>query len=141
MKLDFPPGFDYVKQDFEKYGYWEKRTTEYIKNNLKKGQIFLDIGGHVGYFSILASRLGARVIVFEPSSVNKKFLLENIKNNRCSDIQIIGEALSNKNGTMKLFTGNTSGEHSLVENYHKGEGFEMVEAVKFDDWNKEARVI
>lgn len=135
MKLKFPEGFDYVKQDFENLGYWEKRTTDYIKKHLKKDQIFLDIGGHVGYFTILASQLGAKVTVFEPSSINRELLLENIKTNNCKDVQIFGKALSNKAGRLKLYTGKTSGEHSLIENYHKGEGFEEVDVVVYDSVN------
>ena len=135
MNLKFPDGFDYVKQDIEKTGAWEPRTTGYIRANLKPGQTFLDIGAQVGYFSALASSLGARVIAFEPSSENRKYLAEN-----CPDIQIIDKALSNVAGQAKLYTGKTPGEHSLEQNYHNKEyrhsrelGFEMVEAARYDD--------
>lgn len=134
MKLKFPNEFDYVAQDFNKLGYWEKHTTDYIKKNLKKGQTFLDIGAQVGYFSILASELGAKVIAFEPSTPNRELLLENIKTNKCK-VEVIDKALSNENGKVKLFTGKTSGEHSLKENYHNALGFEEVETVKFDNLN------
>jgi FkbM family methyltransferase len=132
MKLQFTNNFDFVKQDFEKTGFWEPRTTDYIKKHLKKGQTFLDIGAQVGYFSILASELGAKVIAFEPSTANRQLLENNIKAND-SNVKIIGKALSNANGQSKLFNGKTSGENSLDENYHKGDGFEMVETVKYDD--------
>jgi FkbM family methyltransferase len=133
MKLRFPPEFDFVKQDLDNLGIWEKRTTEYIKKNLKAGQSFLDIGAQVGYFTVLASELGAKVVAFEPSSVNRKFLLENIKTNNCQNVTVIEKALSNSNGPMKLFMGRTPGEHSLQQNYHNGEGFEMIETIKYDD--------
>lgn len=132
MKLQFTENFDFVKQDFERTGVWEPRTTDYIKKNLKKGQTFLDIGAQVGYFSILASEMGAKVIAFEPSTANRELLLANIKINN-SKVEVIAKALSNANGQAKLFNGKTSGENSLDENYHKGSGFEMVETVRFDD--------
>jgi FkbM family methyltransferase len=139
--MKFPEGFDYVKQDLDHFGVWEPRTTEYIKSHLKKGQTFLDVGAQVGYFTVLASELGAKVYAFEPSSVNRECLIENIKENGCKDITVVDKALSNTNGIARLFTGKTPGENSLMENYHKGKGFEEVETIRFDDWNKEARII
>lgn len=59
MKLKFSNGFDYVKQDLDNLGIWEKRTTEYIEKHLKVGQTFTDVGAHVGYYTILASMRGA----------------------------------------------------------------------------------
>ncbi len=126
--MRFPDGFDYVKQDIEKYGIWEPRTTQYIIYNLKAGQVFLDIGAQAGYFSMLASYLGASVIAFEPSTVNRECLREN-----CPSAKVIDRALSNTNGPVKLYTGVTPGEHSLEQNYHNASGFEDVEAIRYDD--------
>ena len=135
MKLSFPPGFDYVKQDFEKYGYWEKRTTDYIKSHLKSGQTFLDVGANVGYFTVLASELGAKVISIEPSETNRSFLIKNITDNNCGEVIVIDKALSNENKTVKLYAGKTPGENSLLENYHieNTQNYKVVEAVKYDD--------
>jgi len=136
MKLKFANKFDFVKKDFEKYGYWEKRTTEYIKKNLKKGQTFLDVGANVGYFTILAAELGSSVIAFEPSTKNRKLLLENIETNKCETrVNVHQEALSNTTGTATLLTGKTPGEHSLKKNYHNAKGEEEVQVVKYDDLN------
>jgi len=130
--MRFPPGRDYTypRQYFEDTGIWEPRTTDYIKSHLKKGQYFLDIGAHVGCLSALAHGLGAKVIAFEPSSENRAYFEKN-----CPDIQVIGKALSNTNGMVKLYTGKTSGENSLLENYHNGDGIEVVESVRYDDLN------
>lgn len=130
MRLSFPIGFDFVKQDFQKYGYWEKRTTDYIKDHLTPGQTFLDIGANVGYFSVLATECGAKVIAFEPSSINRQFLKINT-----FGVEIYSKALSNKSGQFKLYTGKTPGEHSLKENYHNESGFEAVDVVRYDQLN------
>jgi len=126
--MKFPEAFDYVKQELDKTGVWEPRTTEYINNYLKKGQTFYDVGAQVGYFSKLASDLGAKVIAFEPCKNNGVYLQEN-----CPDINIIDVALSDFNGQTRLFTGKTPGENSLLENYHNGCGSELVMANRFDD--------
>lgn len=131
MKLQFPSEFDFVAQDFKRFGYWEPRTTEFIKKNLKKEQVFLDIGAQVGYFSILASELGAKVIAFEPSTSNRKLLNKNINDNKCN-VTVIDKALSNSNSKMKLYTGKTPGEHSLLNNYHNSLGYEEVDTATYD---------
>jgi len=131
MKLHFSEQFDFVKKEFEETGLWEPRTTQYIKDHLKPGQTFLDIGANIGYLSILASELGAKVIAFEPSTSNVSLLKENLKENRAT-VKVIQKALSSEAGKMILHNGNTPGEHSLENNYHNAEGGEEVEVVIFD---------
>lgn len=130
MKLNFSKCFDFVKESFEKEGIWEPRTTEYIKNHLKEGQTFVDVGANVGYYSILASQLGAKVIAFEPSKENRELLEKNIKDNNC-DVEIHGEALSNVSGDAILYTDTTPGQYSLMGT---GNG-EKVSTVTYDSLN------
>ncbi len=132
MKLFFPEEFDHVKREFEKTRSWEPRTTEYIQKNLYKDQVFLDIGAHVGYFSILAYQLGANVISFEPCIKNNIILQRNVRENDCSGILIFNTALSNSDGDRILFHGKTPGENSLEDNYHRGEGSEIVKTARYD---------
>lgn len=40
-----------------RYGYFEKDLTKVLINKLKEGDIFLDIGAHFGYYSLLASEI------------------------------------------------------------------------------------
>jgi FkbM family methyltransferase len=130
MKLTFGKQFDWIAEEFNKSGLWEPRTTEYVKANLKKGQTFVDIGANVGYYSILASKLGAKVIAFEPSLNNRELLEKNIKDNDC-DVQVFSQALSNGNGSAILYTDTTPGQYSLIGS---GKG-EAVETIKYDDLN------
>jgi FkbM family methyltransferase len=136
MKLTFGKQFDWVQQEFEKSGVWEPRTTKYVETHLKAGQTFVDVGANVGYYSILASKLGAKVLAFEPSKDNRELLEHNIKDNDC-DVQVFSQALSNENGSAILYTDTTPGQYSLTG---KGKG-EAVETIRFDDLNKELKLI
>lgn len=52
------------------YGFFEANLTNFLINFLKKGDSFVDIGAHVGYYSVLAARLveeTGRVDSFEPT--------------------------------------------------------------------------
>lgn len=127
--IEFPQGFDFVAQDIERYGYWEKRTTDFIHNHLLPGQIFADIGAQAGYYTLITSKIGAKVYSFEPSKINLEVLQKNIIDNKCSNVTVFNKALSDKNETVKLYKGRTPGEYSLFG----GGEFETIESVKFDD--------
>lgn len=52
------------------YGFFEANLTIFLLNFLKKGDCFLDVGAHVGYYTVLCSRLvedSGRVYSFEPT--------------------------------------------------------------------------
>ena len=128
--IEFPEKeFDYVADYISKHGVWEKRTTDFIKENLKAGMTFVDVGAQAGYYTLLAHSLGAHVQAFEPSTKNRELLEKNIKENNFSGIEVLPFALSNRSEKMKLYNGKTSGENSLIDT---GKDFEEVDVVTYD---------
>jgi len=67
------------------YRYWEgnyeSRVQELLSRILRPGTIFFDIGANFGYYSILATRLGAEAVAFEPDPENLKEFVQHIKLN------------------------------------------------------------
>ena len=60
----------------------EARELEVISKYLKNGGTFLDIGANIGYYSLMAAKLGAtRIIGIEPNPVVLNRFKENIKFN------------------------------------------------------------
>ena len=58
-------------------GTWNPAETDWVRRNLKAGSVVVDIGAHVGHFSILAARLVGRtgkVIAVEPDPINADIL-------------------------------------------------------------------
>lgn len=98
-------------------GKWEELQTNVLKSYIKKGHTVLDIGGHIGFYTLLASRLvgkNGKVISFEPDTKNFTLLRKNIKVNKAANIIAIKRAVSNKNETTKLFLSATNtGDHKL----------------------------
>jgi 2-polyprenyl-3-methyl-5-hydroxy-6-metoxy-1,4-benzoquinol methylase len=45
----------------------EDATTQFVKSFLRPGMTFVDVGANVGYFTLLAASLGARVVAYEPT--------------------------------------------------------------------------
>lgn len=84
-------------------GFTEYKLTKFLLKNLKEKDVFIDAGAHIGYYTLLASKLvgkKGKVIAFEPTPSIFKILKKNIKNK----INIIAKnvALFNKNKIDKI---------------------------------------
>lgn len=83
-------GIKSIMEDFSSYKIlWEKNTTELVKKTLKEGQIAVDIGASIGYFTnLFARQVGntGKVFSFEPTPNQFPYLKENIKANGYDEI-------------------------------------------------------
>ncbi len=86
-------------------GKFEPLQSKRFINSVKQGDVVLDIGANIGYYSILASKLvgkKGKVYAFEPDPQNIKLLYKNIKLNNCRNITVIEAALGSKKGKLDL---------------------------------------
>lgn len=69
--------------------FYEPETTMLLLTVLRPGDCFVDVGGHVGYFSIIASKVvgpTGEVLVFEPAPSNYAQLLSHLALNGCDNV-------------------------------------------------------
>lgn len=88
----------------------------------KEGKVFLDIGAHIGKYSILYSDFYEKIYAFEPEPSNFSLLKENIKINSLENkIFPFQLAISDKVGRIELYLSKYSVTHSLIkdENINK----------------------
>lgn len=86
------------------YGYYEADLANFFINAIHDGDVFFDIGTHVGYYTLLASRLAGpsgSVHGFEPTPRTFKTLSENIARN-ASDADGISRAKVSLNNVAVL---------------------------------------
>jgi FkbM family methyltransferase len=83
-------------------GSKEDVTEEYIKSLLHPGATFIDVGANVGYFTLLASTLGARVVAYEPTPSVFARLKENVALNGFDNADLVNAAVMDKTGTLTL---------------------------------------
>jgi FkbM family methyltransferase len=105
-------------------------TAVYTKfHKLTGDDVVLDVGAHVGVFTLMASRRARRVVAIEPHPFNYKLLLKNITFNKLVNVTPVNVALSNYCGSAKLYIAEQSGSHSIeekvVDRYKVKHGFDV----------------
>lgn len=75
----------------------------------------VDIGGHVGSFSILMSPYVKNIIAFEPAPDSYKLFMENISLNNRKNITLINKAVGSQSGILKFNLGKTAGRNTLCD--------------------------
>jgi FkbM family methyltransferase len=63
---------------------------------LKKDDVFVDVGANIGYYTILAAKLGAHVIAVEPVPETAKVLMLNLKLNGVKNVVVVNKAAWDK---------------------------------------------
>lgn len=82
-------------------GTYEKEKQNALRMMVKPGMICYDIGAHVGFYSLLFSRLTGskgKVYAFEPLLRNIKFLKKHIELNNINNVTILNVGVSEKSG-------------------------------------------
>ena len=87
----YPEGYEIEKQKF-------------IEANCQG--MTLDLGAHIGLYTVIMSRLSKLVIAVEPSPNTRKALTKTLLLNESSNVSIVSSAISDTNGTSTIFMTN-----------------------------------
>lgn len=85
--------------------FYEADTVRQFQQILRPGDTFIDVGAHVGYFSLIASALvgkSGKVIAFEPEPRNRGGLWHNLIQNDVT-AKVSADALGNEDRTAVMF--------------------------------------
>ncbi|MGK7876192.1 MAG: FkbM family methyltransferase [Xenococcaceae cyanobacterium] len=118
-------------------GVFEQETNKILSSLLKPGMSFVDVGAHIGYFTLIAANSlssSGRVFSFEPDPSNFELLQKNVEVNDYADyIETIPLAVSNICGKLELFSGNLDlSQSSLFKNSCTSQNHVSVEATTLD---------
>ena len=98
--------------------HYEQETTEAFKANIKAGDIVVDIGANVGYFTVLASTLvgpSGKVFAFEPMREYYDLLARTVRENGLTNVTTFNTAVGARKGTVTV-------EHDVIK---EGSGVEL----------------
>ena len=84
---------------------WVKNHYDPPGYETRNGDVVVDIGAHIGAFSVLAARAAPDVAVFsfEPFPDSFVLLEDNLERNRINDVQAFQLAVSGRSGTQELY--------------------------------------
>lgn len=123
-----------IRPAIGEHGVWEPGETALLLDWLAPGMTFVDIGAHVGYYTVLAARRvspGGLVFAFEPSPLNYELLLANVWRNELTNVVCYPWAVSDHMGFLDLFLDErNTGDNRLFQD-DRGPGV-RVRAVALD---------
>lgn len=111
-----------------------KRIPEYKP---KIGDVIIDVGSHIGTFSILASLKvdsKGKVYSIEASKDSFNFLKINKALNKCNNLFIYNLALSNEDGEVTLYHNPENWGHSIVQNFFGNKEIEKVRSLSLESF-------
>jgi FkbM family methyltransferase len=105
-------------------GVHEPLSTELVKSYIEPDDVVVDVGAHVGYFTLLFARIvgdGGRVFAFEPEPTNARLLRRNLRLNAYSNVEVIEAAVSDRVGTVNLYLSeDNEGDHRIWQSKSDG---------------------
>jgi len=98
---------------------YRKAVVDAMITALRPGDVFLDVGAHLGYFSIIAARVvgpSGRVIAFEPHERLQSELRALITRNQVERIvEIVPFAVAEREADCTLYTSDGSEAHTTID--------------------------
>lgn len=145
------------------FGTYEHDTVQIFQKLVKPGMTVVDVGAHVGFYTLLAARLvgdNGRVYAFEPNPEVYNILVRNIQINGYREIvRAVPKGVSNKKRTISLyvscersdeasFYSQESADNKCIEvetvsldEFFADEGWPKVDLVKIDVEGAEVEVL
>lgn len=97
---------DIIQRYLFLYGCWEPNLTHWLSERLRPGDVFVDVGANIGYYSLLAADIvgsSGGVVAIEASPSIFASLSANIRLNRAHNIRLLQVAAADGGGKRRLF--------------------------------------
>lgn len=99
-------------------GIYEPLETEVVGREVSAGDVVVDIGAHIGYYTLMLARIVGpcgKVYAFEPDPENFTLLQRNVKENGYRNVVLLQKAVSDRNGSATLYlSDDNSGDHDFT---------------------------
>ena len=102
-KVSFP---DLIQEHIYYFGIWEPSLTSYVAKSLAPGDVFVDVGANIRYFTCLASKLvgpTGQVFSVEASPSIYRLLEQNIELNKLTNVTIYNKAVYNQQTKIPMY--------------------------------------
>lgn len=126
-------------------GSYEPNTFDMLREHCRSGDVVLDIGAHLGLFSVVMSRLvgaAGHVYSFEPTSLSYTVLNKVVLLNECQhNVTIHAEAVAGVSGEMAFYdTGHLASNANSLIATARAKGQSRIRTVALDDFVAERKL-
>jgi len=130
---------EWIQQQIFFFGIYDINGISYLRNTLKSGDVFIDIGANIGSYSLIASELvkdTGKVISFEPTKLCYRKLNDNISLNNLKNIKTEKLAVYHQAGFINLHISNSDnlGMSSILHHDAEIGDVEKVESITLDKY-------
>jgi FkbM family methyltransferase len=116
-------------------------STQVFRQHVSPGMTVVDIGAHIGYYTLQSSRLvgeNGHVYAFEPDPANFSLLTKNVEVNQSHNVTCVHQAVSDKSGEAELFISRFSVSHSLSSDVAESIKKTAIQTTSLDDFFERA---
>ncbi|MGH0029495.1 MAG: FkbM family methyltransferase [Myxococcota bacterium] len=118
--------------------HWEPIETHWFVQSLRPGDVVVDVGANVGYYTLIASRLvgeTGRVYAFEPDPESFALLTRNVRESGLDNVVLEQKGVSDRAGTLELYLSESNrGDHRIFQPEGESRRTIEVESVALDDY-------
>lgn len=86
---------DWIQRNLYYFGLWEPNLSAWLAGRLAPGDVFVDVGANVGYFTLLAARrvgAGGGVVAVEAMPAIYEHLVRHVRANGLTNCRCVNEA-------------------------------------------------
>ena len=120
-------------------GVYGELDTKIIRDNIKEGDIVIDVGANIGYYTLIFAQLvgaSGKVFAFEPEPKNFEILKKNIEVNNYQNIIAEQKIVSDESGMVKLFIAEKGIVGHRLQQKTDSQKFIEVESIILDNYLK-----
>jgi FkbM family methyltransferase len=99
---------DHIQRRIYYFGVWEPNLTAFLMRRLCPGDLFVDVGANIGYFSLLAAKFvgtSGKVLAIEASPSIFEKLANNLRYNNLDNVVALNLAASDSSGVTSVYLG------------------------------------
>ncbi len=121
-------------------GIYERIETEVVTKKVKKGDTVVDLGAHIGYYTLIFAKLvgeEGKVIAFEPDPDNFALLKKNVEINGYKNVVLVQKAATDIPGKIKLYLSEGRADNRIYDSYDGRKSIE-IESINLDNYFKDS---
>ncbi len=109
-----PAGDPWVSGVIARKEVFDPHIVALLRSTLRSEDVLVDVGAHIGWFSVIGSKLAGHVVAIEPDPDNWRHLRTNLRINGCENVTAYPVAAGQADGHTRLYQSfEHRGDHQL----------------------------